>query len=73
MIQGDAAQLDRLIAEDAKIIHGNQGGVEGKRALIAKFRSWHIETYERTPILSKIEGNLAVLVSITRKIAQVAG
>ena len=70
MIQGDAAQLDRIVAADAKIIHGDHGSVESKQALIDKFRSWHIETYERTPVLSKVDRNLAVLVSVTRKIAR---
>ena len=69
MVKGDAAQLDRIVADDAKIIHGNHGAIQSKRELIAWFRAYHIDTYDRTPRLSKIDGNMAVQVSITRKIA----
>ena len=69
MIRGDAAQLDRIVANDATIIHGGNGSIQSKSGLIDRFRSYRIETYERKPLLSKIDGNLAVLVSLTRKIA----
>jgi len=69
MIRGDAAQLDRIVADDATIIHGGNGSIQSKSGLIDRFRSYRIETYERRPLLSKIDGNLAVLVSLTRKIA----
>ena len=68
MIQGDAAELECIVADDAKIIHGYHGGVQSKRGLIDEFRSYHIETYDRTPIYSKVIGNSAVLVSITHKL-----
>ena len=69
MVKGDAAALDRIFADDAKIIHGNHGGIQSKRELIAWFRTYHIDSYDRTPILSKVDGNMAVQISVTRKIA----
>jgi alkylation response protein AidB-like acyl-CoA dehydrogenase len=69
MAKGDAAQLDRIVADDARIIHGNHGAIQDKRDLIERFRSYHIDTYDRTPVLSRVDRNLAVQVSITRKIA----
>ena len=69
MIRGDSVELDRVIADDAKIIHGGNGAIQDKKGLLDRFRAYHIVRYDRTPLLSKIDGNLAVLVSITRKIA----
>jgi hypothetical protein len=34
MIRGDSVELDRVIADDAKIIHGNHGAVQSKRELL---------------------------------------
>jgi len=69
MIHGDAGLLGHIVADDAKIIHGNRGGVQDKAGLIASFRRYHIDAYDRLPILLKIEGDIAVLVSTTRKVA----
>lgn len=69
MIQGDVKQMERIVADDAKIIHGGSGAIQDKQGLLNRFRAYHIETYDRTPVLSKIDRNLAVLVSVTRKIA----
>lgn len=70
MIHGDVNALDKIIADDAKIIHGNHGEVQDKHGLIDWFRSYHIDEYDRTPILCRVSGNTAVLVSATKKIAQ---
>ena len=70
MTQGNASELERIVADDAKIIHGNRGGIQDKAGLIREFRSYGIERYERTPIYSTQNGNLAVLVSITHKFFQ---
>jgi hypothetical protein len=67
MIQGDADELQRIVANDAKIIHGYHGGIQSKEELINEFRSYHIEKYDRTPIYSKVNGNSAVLISVTHK------
>lgn len=67
MIAGDAATLDRMVANDARIIHGKNSGVQDKPGLIANFRSWRFETYDRTPILTRVSGNMAVLVAYTHK------
>jgi ketosteroid isomerase-like protein len=69
MIQGDVKQMSRIVADDAKIIHGGSGAIQDKQGLLDRFRTYHIHTYDRTPVLSKIDRNLAVLVSVTRKIA----
>lgn len=69
MISGDVDALDQLIADNAKIIHGNHGGVQNKRGLIDWFRSYHIRTYERTSILCHVDGSTAILVSATKKVA----
>jgi ketosteroid isomerase-like protein len=69
MIHGDVKALERIIAADAKIIHGNHGGVQDKAGLIDWFRSYHIDAYDRTPLLCRVSGDLAVLVSSTRKVA----
>lgn len=69
MVKGDSAALDRIVADDAKIIHGNHGGIQSKRDLIERFRAYHIDSYDRTPVLSKVDGNMAVQVSVTRKVA----
>jgi len=69
LIRGAAASLDRLVADDAKIIHGASGKIAGKRALIERFRSWQIDVYERTPLLTEFCGGLAVMLSETRKVA----
>jgi hypothetical protein len=68
MIGGDVEALGRVIADDAKIIHGNRGGIQTKDGLIRGFRSYHIEKYDRTPSYYRIDRNTAVLVSITRKL-----
>lgn len=70
MMHGDVNALDQIVADDAKIIHGNLGGVQDKHGLIDWFRSYHIDKYGRTPILCRVDGNMAVLVSATKKIAQ---
>lgn len=67
MTQGNASELEQIVADDAKIIHGNRGGIQDKADLIREFRSYGIERYERTPIYSTQNGNSAVLVSITHK------
>ena len=69
MISGDVNALGQIIADDAKIIHGNRGGVQDKGGLIDWFRSYHISSYERTPILCHVSGSMAVLVSATKKVA----
>jgi hypothetical protein len=69
MVQGDAKLMDAVIADDAKIIHGNHGGVQDKKGLIGSFRGYHIDAYERVPIMLKVEGSFAVLVSTTRKVS----
>ncbi|WP_404710343.1 nuclear transport factor 2 family protein [Sphingomonas sp. MMS24-J13] len=69
MIHGDAKALDRIVADDAKIIHGNHGGIQDKAGLIDRFRSYHIDAYDRTPLLCRVSGDLAVLVASTRKVA----
>jgi len=61
--------MDWIVADDAKIIHGGNGAIQDKKGLLDRFRAYHIVRYDRTPLLSKIDGNLAVLVSTTRKIA----
>jgi hypothetical protein len=68
MIHGDARVLDRIIADDAKIIHGNHGGVQDKKGLIDQFGSYHIDAYDRTPLLCRVSGAMAVLVASTRKV-----
>jgi hypothetical protein len=68
MISGDVVALGQIIADDAKIIHGNHGGVQDKRGLIDWFRSYHISTYDRTPILCHVSSSMAVLVSATKKV-----
>lgn len=67
MIQGDANELEHIVADDAKIIHGYHGGIQSKEELINEFRSYHIEKYDRTPIYTKVNGSSAVLVSVTHK------
>ncbi|MGI4877632.1 MAG: nuclear transport factor 2 family protein [Janthinobacterium lividum] len=67
MTQGDASELEQIVADDAKIIHGNRGGIQDKAGLIREFRSYGIERYERTPVYSTENGNMAVLVSVTHK------
>lgn len=67
MIQGDANELERIVADDAKIIHGYRGGIQSKAELIDEFRSYRIEKYDRTPIYTRVNGSSAVLVSITHK------
>ena len=69
MIRGDAAAIARIVADDARIIHGGNGAIQDKRGLIERFRSYRIDRYDRTPLLSKIDHDLALLVSITRKVA----
>jgi len=69
MIHGDVAAIDRIVADDAKIIHGGNGAIQDKRGLIERFRSYHIDRYDRVLVLSRIDANLAVLVWITRKVA----
>lgn len=70
MMRGDVNALDQIVADDAKIIHGNHGGVQDKHGLIDRFRSYHIDKYDRTAILCRVSGNTAVLVSATKKMAQ---
>jgi Domain of unknown function (DUF4440) len=69
MTSGDVALMESVVADDAKIIHGNHGGVQDKRGLISWFRAYHIDSYERDPILFEVSGNLGVLVSTTRKVS----
>ncbi len=59
VIQGDANKLERIVADDAKIIHGYHGGIQSKEKLINEFRSYHIEKYDRTPIYTNVNGNSA--------------
>ena len=67
MTQGDVGELEQIVADDATIIHGNRGGIQDKAGLIKEFRSYGIQRYERTPVYSTVNGNSAVLVSITHK------
>ncbi|USI73004.1 nuclear transport factor 2 family protein [Sphingomonas morindae] len=67
MIEGDGEALDRIIADDAIIIHGHHGGVQGKRGLIRSFRAYRISRYDRTPFLCRVAGGTAILVSATAK------
>jgi len=67
MTLGNVGELELIVADDATIIHGNRGGIQGKAALIKEFRSYGIKRYERTPIRSTINGGSAILVSATHK------
>lgn len=67
MIEGDAEALKKIVADDAKIVHGNHGGIQSKTDLIRNFRSYQIEKYDRTPVYSLISGDTAVLLSVTHK------
>ena len=66
MMHGDTKLLASVIADDAKIIHGDNGGVQDKQELLDAH--YHIDAYDRTPILSKVGGDLAVMVSTSRKV-----
>ena len=67
MIAGDVEALKQAVADDAKIIHGNHGGIQTKNELIRDFLSYHIDRYNRTPVYSLVDRNTAVLVSVTHK------
>jgi ketosteroid isomerase-like protein len=67
MMHGDTKLLASVIADDAKIIHGDDGNIQDKQGLLASH--YHMDAYDRTPIFSKIGGDLAVLVSTSRKVS----
>jgi len=57
MTNGDVEALREIVADDAKIVHGKHGGIQGKIGLIRDFRSYQIEKYDRTPVYSLVSGN----------------
>jgi hypothetical protein len=58
-----------MVAYYARIIHGGNGAILDKKGLIARFRSYHIDRYDRSLILASAKRDLAVLVWLTRKVA----
>jgi ketosteroid isomerase-like protein len=67
MVRGDRQELERIVARDAKIIHGNGGGIQSGAGLIKAFRSYGIKRYDRTPVSLTVSGDAAILLSITHK------
>jgi ketosteroid isomerase-like protein len=68
MIHGDADELEQVVADDAKIIHGTGGGIQSKAGVIEDFRAYHIQRYDRTPVYSEVNGETAILLSVTHKV-----
>lgn len=66
MTHGDTELLASVIADDAKIIHGDDGNIQDKQGLLGAH--YKMDAYDRTPIMSKVSGDMAVMVSTSRKV-----